>query len=190
VLHELSELLPSVITDAMTHGLVRRGWLREEAQRNRRAKRLRLVVDLVDLVLLLEGGPPSAEEIRGAIAATFQTRGTHDIPATLPPPPEFWAADFSSMPAEQNYRQPTTWSHSRSSRGFGVNTDWGPISVLFLDSKISGSPQPKEIGNVRAVKVWAVQKGLGPRKPPQLLLTGRGTDPVDRRLLLLAVSLQ
>ncbi len=65
-----------------------------EGRRNTRTK------DLVDLVLLLERGPPAPEEIRRALAATFSTRGTHAIPAKFPPPPEFWAADFSAMAAE------------------------------------------------------------------------------------------
>jgi hypothetical protein len=56
--------------------------------------------DLVDLVLLLEHGLPDAEEIRGALAATFSTRATHPIPEQLSPPPEFWAADFSRMADE------------------------------------------------------------------------------------------
>lgn len=56
--------------------------------------------DLVDLVLLIERGPLDPGEIRTALAATFQTRGTHAIPEKLPQPPQFWVADFSGMAEE------------------------------------------------------------------------------------------
>ena len=56
--------------------------------------------DLVDLVLLIERGPLRADEVRSALAATFQTRGTHPLPAVLPPPPSDWAADFPGMAEE------------------------------------------------------------------------------------------
>lgn len=56
--------------------------------------------DLVDLVLLIERGPPDIGEIRRALAATFQTRTTHPLPETLAPPPEHWKADFPGMATE------------------------------------------------------------------------------------------
>jgi Nucleotidyl transferase AbiEii toxin, Type IV TA system len=56
--------------------------------------------DLVDLVLLIERGPPDPAEIRQAIATTFATRATHAIPSDLPTPPKAWATEFSGMAAE------------------------------------------------------------------------------------------
>ena len=56
--------------------------------------------DLVDLVLLIERGPPDAELVREAVAATFLTRGTHPVPNPLSPPPTAWAKDFPNMAAE------------------------------------------------------------------------------------------
>jgi hypothetical protein len=56
--------------------------------------------DLVDLVLLIERGPPGAAEIRKALRATFTTRGTHPLPEVPGPPPEQWAADFATMAGE------------------------------------------------------------------------------------------
>jgi Nucleotidyl transferase AbiEii toxin, Type IV TA system len=56
--------------------------------------------DLVDLVLLIETGPPEPAQVRAAIAATFATRSTHPQPASLPPPPEIWRAEFAGMAAE------------------------------------------------------------------------------------------
>jgi hypothetical protein len=56
--------------------------------------------DLVDLLLLIERGPPDAEEIRVALAATFSTRATHPLPESLSPPPTAWAVDFPAMADE------------------------------------------------------------------------------------------
>jgi hypothetical protein len=58
--------------------------------------------DLVDLVLLIERGLPDVGQIREAIAATFATRGTHELPATIGPPPESWKHDFVGMATEAN----------------------------------------------------------------------------------------
>src|SRR5262249_43507487 len=56
--------------------------------------------DLVDLVLLIERGPPGAAEIRNALRATFTTRGTHPLPEIPGPPPKERAADFATMAGE------------------------------------------------------------------------------------------
>ncbi len=56
--------------------------------------------DLVDLVLLIERGPPDAGEVRRALEATFTTRATHPIPTVLPAPPSEWAAEFGGMATE------------------------------------------------------------------------------------------
>lgn len=56
--------------------------------------------DLVDLVLLIERGPPDANEIRAALQATFATRDTHPLPASLAEPPAHWKNDFPVMAAE------------------------------------------------------------------------------------------
>ncbi len=62
--------------------------------------------DLVDLVLLIERGPPEADAIRAALAATFQTRHTHPLPTTLPPPPDYWKIDFPGMASEADLSTP------------------------------------------------------------------------------------
>jgi nucleotidyltransferase AbiEii toxin of type IV toxin-antitoxin system len=56
--------------------------------------------DLVDLVLLIDRGVPEVTEIREALRVTFATRGTHELPETLPPPPPEWEADFRTMARE------------------------------------------------------------------------------------------
>lgn len=56
--------------------------------------------DLVDLVLLIETGPPNPGEVRRALAATFTTRDTHPLPEHLPPPPDSWETEFAAMATE------------------------------------------------------------------------------------------
>ena len=56
--------------------------------------------DLVDLVLLIERGPPEGGDVRNAVEATFSTRATHPLPRTLDPPPSAWRTEFTAMSAE------------------------------------------------------------------------------------------
>jgi hypothetical protein len=56
--------------------------------------------DLVDLVLLIERGPPDTDAIRIALSATFAARATHTLPTVLGPPPGSWVIDFPPMAAE------------------------------------------------------------------------------------------
>ncbi|MGL4550408.1 MAG: nucleotidyl transferase AbiEii/AbiGii toxin family protein, partial [Gemmataceae bacterium] len=56
--------------------------------------------DLVDLVLLIEKGEMAAERVAPSVSATFATRGTHEVPLTLPAPPPGWEADYARMAAE------------------------------------------------------------------------------------------
>lgn len=56
--------------------------------------------DLVDLVLLIERGPPDPAQLRAALAATFAARGTHPLPEALKTPPDHWKVDFPGMAAE------------------------------------------------------------------------------------------
>jgi len=55
------------------------------------------VKDLVDMVLLIELGGMTKEVLAKAIRATFERRGTHDLPAPLPVPPEDWAKPFAAL---------------------------------------------------------------------------------------------
>ena len=58
--------------------------------------------DLVDMVLLIERGMPDVEQVREALAVTFEARGTHPLPSELPPPPTTWERDFGGMADEAN----------------------------------------------------------------------------------------
>jgi hypothetical protein len=83
--------------------------------------------DLVDLVLLIERGPPDSGQIRAALKATFETRGTHPLPATLTPPPPSWAKDFPAMAAE------AAISTTDYLEAFAiVNSFWGTLALADL----------------------------------------------------------
>jgi hypothetical protein len=58
------------------------------------------VKDLPDIALLAQTRSLTAPELRHALAATFGQRGTHPLPATLPDPPDFWAAPYREMARE------------------------------------------------------------------------------------------
>lgn len=57
------------------------------------------VRDLPDLALLATTGPIEGTALRRAIEKTFEFRGTHPIPAAIPPPPAFWEAPYAAMAA-------------------------------------------------------------------------------------------
>src|SRR5262249_42453593 len=56
--------------------------------------------DLVDLVLLIETGPPEPVRVRAALEATFGPRKTPPLPRLPPPRPESWQPAFAAMAAE------------------------------------------------------------------------------------------
>lgn len=58
------------------------------------------VKDLVDLVLLIERGNLDAERLRRDVTDTFSRRKTHELPASLEPPPAFWLPTFARMAEE------------------------------------------------------------------------------------------
>jgi hypothetical protein len=58
------------------------------------------VRDLVDLTLLVRSGMLQTARVIEALRRTFVRRGTHDIPATLAPPPENWADPFALLAEE------------------------------------------------------------------------------------------
>ena len=53
--------------------------------------------DLVDLVLLIEQGLPGDELLLSAVKATFERRGTHDIPQVLEVPPDALADSYAQL---------------------------------------------------------------------------------------------
>jgi hypothetical protein len=59
------------------------------------------VRDLVDLVLLA-GSNLDLGLLGVAVRATFDRRGTHPLPAALPPPAESWKAPFDALAGQCN----------------------------------------------------------------------------------------
>lgn len=57
------------------------------------------VRDLPDIALLAMTGPIDGRLLRQAIDRTFEFRSTHAVPATVPSPPDFWAAPYAAMAA-------------------------------------------------------------------------------------------
>jgi hypothetical protein len=58
------------------------------------------VKDLVDMGLLIERAKLDTARLPNAIRETFQRRRTHEMPATLAPPPAYWSSTFAEMAAE------------------------------------------------------------------------------------------
>jgi hypothetical protein len=55
------------------------------------------VRDLVDMVLLIQSGTLAKAKVAEAIRVTFDRRGTHGVPALLPPPPTDWQKPYASL---------------------------------------------------------------------------------------------
>jgi hypothetical protein len=58
------------------------------------------VKDLVDLALLIGSGRLDKQLIMEALRLTFERRGTHDLPASLVPPPADWQVPFHALAEE------------------------------------------------------------------------------------------
>ncbi len=58
------------------------------------------VKDLVDLALLIGSGGLDKQRIMEALRLTFERRGTHDLPASLVPPPADWQIPFHALAEE------------------------------------------------------------------------------------------
>lgn len=58
------------------------------------------VKDLVDMALLVKMGLPESAKLNEAILSTFAQRGTHEVPAGFPNPPESWVEPFVQLANE------------------------------------------------------------------------------------------
>jgi hypothetical protein len=92
--------------------------------------------DSVDLVLLIERGALEAGQIREALAATFTTRGTHERPAALPPPPGSWEDEFAGMATEANLTTTDYLVAFRILDEFWTRNGLGPLAA----STVRGPP--------------------------------------------------
>jgi hypothetical protein len=57
--------------------------------------------------LILDKDAPAPELAKPAIKATFDRRGTHDIPVTIPAAPQTWTSSFTAMAKEANISEST-----------------------------------------------------------------------------------
>lgn len=64
------------------------------------------VRDLPDLALLATTGPIEGGKLRLALERTFGYRGTHPLPACVPPLPAFWEGPYAAMAASDEL----TWT--------------------------------------------------------------------------------
>ncbi|MEA2561133.1 MAG: hypothetical protein QOH06_2637 [Acidobacteriota bacterium] len=55
------------------------------------------VRDLPDIALLATTGPIEGAKLRLALSRTFEFRGTHSLPPSVPDPPEFWNEPYAVM---------------------------------------------------------------------------------------------
>lgn len=62
------------------------------------AQRSSRVKDLVDMALLLRNGA-DVDKLRNSLKIVFTTRETHEIPSTLPRPPEDWRVPYARLAA-------------------------------------------------------------------------------------------
>jgi hypothetical protein len=60
------------------------------------------VKDLPDLALLATARPLWASRLRAAIVRTFEYRGTHPVPSSVPTPPEDWGGAYAAMANEDS----------------------------------------------------------------------------------------
>jgi len=61
--------------------------------------------DLVDLMLLIEGGLPDREALRAALRRAFGSTRSHAWPTALPAPPVAWRTDFAALAEEAGLPQ-------------------------------------------------------------------------------------
>lgn len=94
------------------------------------------VRDLIDLVLLIEHGLPSNEQVIEALRATFDKRGTHALPEKLERPPDSWREPYAALAAEHAVR------HNTIEAAYDyVSTHWNQLGIAQKESK-GHSPKP------------------------------------------------
>ncbi len=62
------------------------------------------VRDLPDVALLATTGAIEGEKLRLALERTFEFRGTHPLPSSVPSPPTFWAEPYAAMALDNDLR--------------------------------------------------------------------------------------
>lgn len=99
------------------------------------------VKDLADLVLLRTLAPLDARRIRLALQRTFEVRGTHPLPRTLPRPPESWRTPYRRLASDTGIEQDLIEAFTRVARlidpvlsGEDIES-WDPEDARWLRSR-------------------------------------------------------
>ena len=93
------------------------------------------VKDLPDLPLIATAGPLDARQLAEAIRQTFEFRGTHPVPPSLPQPSDAWARPYAAMALEDGLSWHTLAEVWLAARTFldpilagTADADWDPDS--------------------------------------------------------------
>jgi predicted nucleotidyltransferase component of viral defense system len=96
------------------------------------------IKDLPDMVVLAASVVFHSDELRRAIAETFQHRASHPIPDVLPPPPERWANGYARMARENSLPWLTLDDVFQKASTFlnpilaGITGTWNPDTWSWL----------------------------------------------------------
>jgi hypothetical protein len=83
------------------------------------------VKDLIDLILVSTYESLQAGQLRQALNTTFEVRGTHPLPAGLPPPPATWRAPYAKLAKDVGIDPDLEAAHT--------------LAAAFLDSVLVGA---------------------------------------------------
>lgn len=72
--------------------------------------------DLVDMILMSELASFEFDRLREAIVGVFESRATHDLPASLPAPPLEWAVPYRVLAGEVGLAPDLTAGHRLAAR--------------------------------------------------------------------------
>jgi len=91
------------------------------------------VKDLPDIALLATVQPIAAKRLRAALDQTFDFRGTHSLPGSVPAPPDAWRASYQAMVREDQLPWATLHDVTKAAQSFldpvlagGLDATWQP----------------------------------------------------------------
>lgn len=88
------------------------------------------VKDLPDLALLATARELEAGQVRSALEQTFVFRATHELPSTVPAPPDFWHRPYADICREDGLRWTTLSGVTSAVREF-----LNPVLSRRLDAR-------------------------------------------------------
>jgi predicted nucleotidyltransferase component of viral defense system len=70
--------------------------------------------DLIDIILMSELAPLGFDDLRETLASVFAARATHELPASLPGPPDEWALRYRALAEEVGLDPDLSVGHRRA----------------------------------------------------------------------------